>query len=99
MTGAPIASLPLSTPADVVVAVRGARAAQRAWARTLVELRSAIMLRFHDLDLERADRCVEPDEEAREDVTVAAPPGASKGEAEAGPAHGEPSVRLEPARG
>jgi len=27
-------------------------------ARSPVEIRSAIMLRFHDLDLERADRCV-----------------------------------------
>ncbi|WP_411283052.1 succinic semialdehyde dehydrogenase [Lapillicoccus sp.] len=53
MTGAPIASLPLSTPADVAVAVCAARAAQRGWARTPLEVRSAIMLRLHDLVLER----------------------------------------------
>ncbi len=53
MTGAPIASLPLSTPADVAVAVRAARAAQRIWERTPMEVRSTVMLRLHDLVLSR----------------------------------------------
>jgi succinate-semialdehyde dehydrogenase/glutarate-semialdehyde dehydrogenase len=53
MTGAPLASLPLSTREDVVVAVDAARAAQRAWARTPMELRERILLRYHDLVLER----------------------------------------------
>lgn len=53
MTGAPLASLPLSTPADVTVAVEAARSAQRSWTRTPFELREKVMLRFHDLVLER----------------------------------------------
>jgi succinate-semialdehyde dehydrogenase/glutarate-semialdehyde dehydrogenase len=52
-TGAPLASLPLSTPDDVAVAMDAARAAQRAWARTPMELRERIFLRYHDLVLER----------------------------------------------
>jgi succinate-semialdehyde dehydrogenase/glutarate-semialdehyde dehydrogenase len=51
--GAPLASLPLSTPDDVAVAVEGARAAQRSWARTPMDLRERILLRYHDLVLER----------------------------------------------
>ncbi len=52
MTGAPIATLPLSTPADVEVAVRAARAAQRGWARSPLEMRAGVMLRLHDLVLD-----------------------------------------------
>ena len=55
MTGAPLASLPMSTTADVTVAYAGARAAQRAWARTPVARRARIVLRFHDLVLDRRD--------------------------------------------
>ena len=51
--GAPLASLPLSTPADVEAAVSTARAAQRAWARTPVEHRERVLLRYHDLVLDR----------------------------------------------
>ncbi len=53
MTGAPLASLPLSTPADVVVAYEAARAAQRSWSRLPVAHRARIFLRFHDLVLQR----------------------------------------------
>ena len=53
LTGAPLATLPLSTPADVTVAVDAARAAQRSWSRTPMELRERIFLRYHDLVLER----------------------------------------------
>src|SRR5689334_5156131 len=53
LTGAPLASLPLSTPEDVAVAVDAARAAQRSWSRTPMELRERIFLRYHDLVLER----------------------------------------------
>ncbi|MGA8980837.1 MAG: succinic semialdehyde dehydrogenase [Pedococcus sp.] len=53
MTGAPLGSLPMSTREDVVVAVDAARAAQRAWARTPMEVRERIMLRYHDLVLDR----------------------------------------------
>ncbi len=53
MTGAPLAALPVSTPGDVTVAVATARAAQRAWAGWSLDRRGAVMLRFHDLVLER----------------------------------------------
>jgi succinate-semialdehyde dehydrogenase/glutarate-semialdehyde dehydrogenase len=53
MSGAPLASLPLSTPADVTVAYAGARAAQRSWSRMPMEHRSRIFLRFHDLVLQQ----------------------------------------------
>jgi len=50
-TGAPIAAVPLSTPADVARAARLARAAQRPWAGTPVRERAAVLLRLHDLVL------------------------------------------------
>ncbi|NNM46595.1 succinic semialdehyde dehydrogenase [Knoellia koreensis] len=53
LTGAPLATLPLSTREDVAVAVDAARAAQRAWSRTPMELRERIFLRYHDLVLQR----------------------------------------------
>jgi succinate-semialdehyde dehydrogenase/glutarate-semialdehyde dehydrogenase len=53
LTGAPLASLPLSSREDVGVAVAAARSAQRAWSRTPMELRQRIFLRYHDLVLER----------------------------------------------
>jgi succinate-semialdehyde dehydrogenase/glutarate-semialdehyde dehydrogenase len=52
LTGAPLASWPLSAREDVAVAVQSARAAQRAWAATSFAHRERIMLRFHDLVLE-----------------------------------------------
>jgi succinate-semialdehyde dehydrogenase / glutarate-semialdehyde dehydrogenase len=53
MTGAPLASLPQSTPSDVRVAHAAARAAQRSWARMSMARRARIFLRFHDLVLEQ----------------------------------------------
>lgn len=53
MTGAPLASLPLSTVEDVSLAYAGARSAARSWVRTPIERRAQIFLRFHDLVLER----------------------------------------------
>ena len=53
MTGAPLATIPLSTREDVAVAVDSARAAQRSWARTPMEVRERIFLRYHDLVLDR----------------------------------------------
>ncbi len=53
MTGAPLASLPISTPEDVAVAIGTARVAQRAWAKLSIERRGQVLLRFHDLVLER----------------------------------------------
>lgn len=52
-TGAPLAELPLSTPDDVVAAAASARRAQPAWAATSPAERSAVLLRFHDLLLDR----------------------------------------------
>lgn len=51
LTGGPIATLPLSTAADVSRAVDAARAAQVRWAATSFEERKRILLRFHDLVL------------------------------------------------
>ncbi|MFF2083996.1 succinic semialdehyde dehydrogenase [Nocardia sp. NPDC058176] len=52
-TGEPLANLPVSTPDDVEAAFARARAAQAGWAATPVATRKAILLRFHDLLLER----------------------------------------------
>ena len=48
-----LADLPASTPEDVAAAFARARAAQRLWAATPVRRRAAVLLRFHDLLLER----------------------------------------------
>ncbi|KUH37961.1 MULTISPECIES: succinic semialdehyde dehydrogenase [Streptomyces] len=52
-TGERLAELPESTPEDVAEAFARARAAQPAWAATPVRRRAAVLLRFHDLLLER----------------------------------------------
>ncbi|GHH78719.1 succinic semialdehyde dehydrogenase [Streptomyces sulfonofaciens] len=52
-TGEKLADLPESTPEDVAEAFERARAAQAAWAATPVRRRAAVLLRFHDLVLER----------------------------------------------
>lgn len=52
-TGEKLADLPQSTPEDVREAFRAARAAQAVWERTPVRQRAAVLLRFHDLVLER----------------------------------------------
>jgi succinate-semialdehyde dehydrogenase/glutarate-semialdehyde dehydrogenase len=52
-TGERLAELPESTPEDVAEAFARARAAQTAWAATPVRRRAAVLLRFHDLLLER----------------------------------------------
>lgn len=51
MTGAALASLPQSTPADVQTAIEQGRAAQRPWARLPLAHRAQVLLRFHDLVL------------------------------------------------
>ena len=53
LTGAVLHELPLSTRADVQVAIDHARSAQRAWARLPIEQRATIILRVHDLVLDR----------------------------------------------
>ncbi|MFF0446283.1 succinic semialdehyde dehydrogenase [Streptomyces sp. NPDC004609] len=52
-TGKKLADLPESTPEDVAEAYARARAAQPVWAATPVRTRAAVLLRFHDLLLER----------------------------------------------
>ncbi|MEU3598246.1 succinic semialdehyde dehydrogenase [Streptomyces sp. NPDC006798] len=52
-TGEKLADLPESTPDDVAEAFRRARAAQPVWAAVPVRTRAAVLLRFHDLVLER----------------------------------------------
>ncbi|MFC8363421.1 succinic semialdehyde dehydrogenase [Streptomyces griseorubiginosus] len=52
-TGEKLADLPESTPEDVRQAYEAARAAQPVWERTPVRRRAAVLLRFHDLVLER----------------------------------------------
>ncbi|MEU6087491.1 succinic semialdehyde dehydrogenase [Streptomyces sp. NPDC047085] len=52
-TGEKLADLPESTPEDVLKAFQAARAAQAVWERTPVRQRAAVLLRFHDLVLER----------------------------------------------
>lgn len=52
-TGAPIAAVPLTTPDDLPAAARRARAAHRLWAARPLRERTALLLRVHDLLLER----------------------------------------------
>ncbi|GAA2249342.1 succinic semialdehyde dehydrogenase [Streptomyces amakusaensis] len=52
-TGETLAELPESTPQDVAEAFERARAAQSAWAAIPVRARAAVLLRFHDLLLDR----------------------------------------------
>lgn len=53
LTGAPLAVLPLSSARDVRSAVAAARVAQRSWAATPVVERADVLLRLHDLVLDR----------------------------------------------
>jgi succinate-semialdehyde dehydrogenase/glutarate-semialdehyde dehydrogenase len=50
-----IASVPAATAEDVREAVESARSAQKAWAGTPVRERAAVLSRFHDLLIDRAD--------------------------------------------
>ena len=59
VNGQPLGDVPQSTTADVEAAFRRARRAQAAWARTSLEERSALMLRLHDLVLERQDEIID----------------------------------------
>lgn len=52
-TGAPLATLPQSTPDDVARAARAARAAQRRWAAVPARDRARLLFRVHDLLLQR----------------------------------------------
>jgi succinate-semialdehyde dehydrogenase/glutarate-semialdehyde dehydrogenase len=58
-TGEPLATVPVSTPADVGVAYDAARAAQRSWARRPLAERAQVFLRLHDLVLDRQDEALD----------------------------------------
>ncbi|MFE5919091.1 succinic semialdehyde dehydrogenase [Streptomyces sp. NPDC056468] len=58
-TGAPLADLPVSTPADVGEAFARARTAQKVWAATPLDERKRILLRYHDLVLARQDEALD----------------------------------------
>lgn len=59
LTGERLGSVPRSTAGDVAAAASRARAAQKVWAARPVEDRSAVLLRFHDLVLERQDEALD----------------------------------------
>jgi succinate-semialdehyde dehydrogenase/glutarate-semialdehyde dehydrogenase len=59
INGQPLAHVPQSTPADVAEAYARARRAQEAWARTPVSERAAVLLRLHDLVLDRQDEIMD----------------------------------------
>jgi succinate-semialdehyde dehydrogenase/glutarate-semialdehyde dehydrogenase len=58
-TGRPLAEFPVSTPTDVEDAFTRARLAQPGWAAVPVRERKRILLRFHDLVLERRDEALD----------------------------------------
>lgn len=57
--GQPLASIPQSSEADVAEAFTRARLAQASWAATPIDERAAMMLRLHDLILERQDEIMD----------------------------------------
>ncbi|CAN5197519.1 succinic semialdehyde dehydrogenase [soil metagenome] len=59
LTGAPLAHIPQSTDDDVEEAFARARRAQAIWARTPLETRAAMLMRLHDLVLERQDEIID----------------------------------------
>jgi succinate-semialdehyde dehydrogenase/glutarate-semialdehyde dehydrogenase len=59
LTGAPLAHIPQSTDGDVEEAFVWARRAQAIWARTSLDERAAMLLRLHDLVLERQDEIID----------------------------------------
>ena len=59
MTGRPLGEVAHCTAEDVAEAARRARAAQADWAATPVRERAQVLLRFHDLVLERQDEVLD----------------------------------------
>jgi len=58
-TGTPLGSVPRCEPSDVEAAVARARAAQRRWRETSFGQRREILLRYHDLVLDRQDEILD----------------------------------------
>src|SRR4051794_35783769 len=54
-TGSTLGSVPRCTPEDAVAAIAASREAQARWATTSFAERKRILLRFHDLVLDRQD--------------------------------------------
>jgi succinate-semialdehyde dehydrogenase/glutarate-semialdehyde dehydrogenase len=59
INGQPLANIPQSSTDDVAEAFRRARRAQAAWARTSLDDRAAMLLRLHDLVLDRQDEIID----------------------------------------
>ena len=59
LTGAPLAHIPQSSDDDVAEAFERARRAQARWARTSIDERAAMLLRLHDLVLDRQDEIID----------------------------------------
>ncbi|SDS40350.1 succinate-semialdehyde dehydrogenase / glutarate-semialdehyde dehydrogenase [Nocardioides scoriae] len=59
LTGQPLASVPQSGEADVEEAFARARRAQQAWSRTPLAERAAVLMRLHDLVLDRQDEILD----------------------------------------
>lgn len=59
LTGAPLANIPQSSDADVAEAFRRARRAQEAWSRTTLVHRRSLLLRLHDLVLDRQEEILD----------------------------------------
>ena len=59
ITGQPLAMIPQSSEADVQEAYARARHAQRAWARTSLDERAELLLRLHDIVLDRQDEIID----------------------------------------
>ncbi len=59
INGAPLAFMPQSSADDVAEAFKRARVAQAAWARTSLDERAAMLLRLHDLVLERQEEIID----------------------------------------
>src|SRR3954447_9672258 len=58
-TGKPLAVIPQSSEADVREAFTRARRAQEAWKRTSIDHRADLLLRLHDLVLDRQDEIID----------------------------------------
>lgn len=58
-TGEPIAAVPLSSPDDVAAAAEQARFVQPRWASTPPVRRAEVLLRFHDLVLDRQEEILD----------------------------------------
>jgi succinate-semialdehyde dehydrogenase/glutarate-semialdehyde dehydrogenase len=59
LNGQPIAHIPQSSTGDVAEAYDRARRAQASWARTSIDDRAAMLLRLHDLVLDRQDEIID----------------------------------------